>query len=41
MALAPFGSLFDLNPSQLLEAEEFVGQERARAMAVDFVEVCF
>jgi hypothetical protein len=41
MALAPFGSLFDLNPSQLLETEEFLGHERARAMAVDFVEVCF
>jgi hypothetical protein len=39
MALSPFDSLFDLSPSHLLETEDFMGLERARAMAVDFVEV--
>ena len=39
MALSPLQSFFDLSPSQLLETEEFTGLERARGMAVDFVEV--
>lgn len=39
MALSPLDSLFDLSPSHLLETEEFAGLERARMMAVDFVEV--
>jgi hypothetical protein len=39
LSLAPFDTLFDLKPSQLLETEEFMGMERARAMAVDFLEV--
>ena len=39
MALSPLDAFFDLSPSQLLETEEFMGLERARPMAVDFVEV--
>lgn len=39
MSLSPFDSLFDLTPSRLLlETEDFMGLERARVMAVDFVE---
>lgn len=39
MALSPLDGFFDLSPSHLLETEDFAGLERARVMAVDFVEV--
>ena len=39
MALSPLDAFFDLSPSHLLETEEFHGLERARGMAVDFIEV--
>lgn len=38
MALRPFDSLLDQRPAHLLETEESMGLERARTMAVDFVE---
>lgn len=39
MDLSPLEAFFDMNPAQVLEAEELMGIERARAMPVDFVEV--